>query len=307
VLELPENPAQLAALNRSLQTAADSLMSVEQRLGAIRLLALGSPGVVTNRLLVLLDSREPTQIQQAALAGLRAVRDSAMGGGLVSRWRSISPVVRPALLGVLLERRAFHDSLLAALEGGYLQIGELNLDLEQRRRLLRGGTKDIQLRAAKFMGDEEYSNRKSLVREWLEKLPATGSAPRGRLVFEEACAKCHASGTVGYRVGPDLTGVAHRSVEDLLSNILDPNMAINPGFVTVMVETRDGEAQTGLLEVESAAAITLLQAESKRTVISRGDITRLESSGQSLMPEGLEAGRTPQQLRDLIAFLQQPR
>ena len=73
------------------------------------------------------------------------------------------------------------------------------------------------------------------------------------------------------------------------------------------VETRDGEAQTGLLEVESAAAITLLQAESKRTVISRGDITRLESSGQSLMPEGLEAGRTPQQLRDLIAFLQQPR
>jgi hypothetical protein len=30
----------------------------------------------------------------------------------------------------------------------------------------------------------------------------------------------------------------------------------------------------------------------------------MATSGLSLMPEGLEAGRTPDQLRDLIAFLQ---
>jgi hypothetical protein len=34
---------------------------------------------------------------------------------------------------------------------------------------------------------------------------------------------------------------------------------------------------------------------------------RLEASGLSLMPEGLEAGMTAAELRDLIAFLQEKR
>jgi len=42
-------------------------------------------------------------------------------------------------------------------------------------------------------------------------------------------------------------------------------------------------------------------------VIPRARLQRLASAGISLMPEGLEAGLTPQQLRDLIAFLQQRR
>jgi hypothetical protein len=33
----------------------------------------------------------------------------------------------------------------------------------------------------------------------------------------------------------------------------------------------------------------------------------MTSSGISLMPEGLEAAMTPQDLRDLVAFLQQKR
>jgi len=59
------------------------------------------------------------------------------------------------------------------------------------------------------------------------------------------------------------------------------------------------------LRSESADAITLLQALGKQLVIPRKDIKRLESSGISLMPEGLEAGLTPADLRDLVAFLQE--
>lgn len=155
------------------------------------------------------------------------------------------------------------------------------------------------------MGDEEYSNRKSIVADWMAKLPAQGDAVRGRALFEESCSRCHVAGGLGHRVGPDLTGVAHRSVEDLLSNILDPNMAINPGFVAVEIETRDGESQQGLVGGESAEAVTLLQAGGTQVVIPRKEVLRMTTSGQSLMPEGLESGRTPEQLRDLIAFLQE--
>ena len=97
----------------------------------------------------------------------------------------------------------------------------------------------------------------------------------------------------------------HRSLEDLVSNILDPNMAINPSYVSFNVELASGESETGILRGESADAITLLQALGKQLVIPRKDIKHLESSGISLMPEGLETGMTPVALRDLIAFLQE--
>ena len=144
-----------------------------------------------------------------------------------------------------------------------------------------------------------------MVDEWLAKLPPTGAPQKGKAVFEERCAQCHLVGTVGHRVGPELTSMSHRSVEDLLSNILDPNMAINPAFIAYNCETISGELESGILGAESAEAITLLQASEKRVVIPRKNIKRLESSALSLMPEGLEAGLTPADLRDLIAFLQQ--
>ena len=51
----------------------------------------------------------------------------------------------------------------------------------------------------------------------------------------------------------------------------------------------------------------MLQAQGIRAVIPRAKLLRMQSTGLSLMPEGLEAGLTPQQLRDLIAFLQKRR
>jgi putative membrane-bound dehydrogenase-like protein len=305
-LGLPLAEQQFQLLEYAALAAADPAKSVAQRQESIRLLGLGNGYLetTTNALFRLLDAREPREVQQAALGELRRFKEPEIGVGLVARWRAIGPALRPALLNVLLERRAFHDSLLNALEAGSISVGELNLDLEQRRRLLRGGTAEIRERAAKFMGDEEYSNRKTLVEEWLAKLPARGDLNRGRKFFEEACARCHVSGPVGKRVGPDLTGMAHRSVEDLLSNILDPNMAINPGFVAYTVEAEDGESVTGLLGAETSEAVTLLLADEQQMVLPRRTIRKLQADGRSLMPEGLEAGRTPQDLRDLIAFLQ---
>jgi putative heme-binding domain-containing protein len=171
--------------------------------------------------------------------------------------------------------------------------------------LLRESTPEIQARAAKLIGDGEYSNRKALVDQWLAKLPPAGESARGRVVFEKTCAQCHRVGNVGHRVGPELTAMSHRSVEDLLSNILDPNMAINPGYISYNCETVSGELETGILQAESSEAVTLLQASEKKVVIARRNIRRLQSSGISLMPEGLEAGLTPENLRDVIAFIQE--
>jgi putative heme-binding domain-containing protein len=157
------------------------------------------------------------------------------------------------------------------------------------------------------MGDEEYSHRKTIVDDWLKKLPPAGDAVRGQVAFQKICAQCHQLDGVGHAVGPDLAALAHRSVEDLLSNILDPNMAINPAYVAYSVETLSGEFETGLLASESPEAVQLLQAYGRKLIIPRREIKRFAAGGLSLMPEGLEAAMTPADLRDLIALLQKQR
>src|SRR5205085_11310011 len=132
--------------------------------------------------------------------------------------------------------------------------------------------------AAKFLGDEEYSNRKAVVDEFMAKLPPNGDPARGKAVFEKNCAQCHHLANIGSKVGPDLSSVAHRSVEDILSNILDPNMAINPAFVSFTAELTSGDLETGILASETADSITLLQAQEKRVTIPRKNIKRLRSS-----------------------------
>src|SRR5690606_8699199 len=155
----------------------------------------------------------------------------------------------------------------------------LNLDLEHRRELLREAEPDIRQRAGRFMGDEEYSNRKEIVEQWLARLPETGDPAKVRVLFERICAQSHHASGLGYRVGPDLSSVSHRSVEDLLSNVLDPNMAMEPLYVAYSADLVDGEEETGLLVAETATSVTLLQAFERRAEIPRSRIRVLRANG----------------------------
>lgn len=306
-LGLPANDAQRRALGDAMKRALDPSRPSATRVEDIRLLGLGDYAAVGQTLFMLLEGPEPAAVQLASVEVLREIDDVDVAKKLLERWRALVPAVRAPVINLLLQRISFHAVLIEALETGRITLGELNLDLEQRRRLLRESATDLRARAARLMGDGEYANRKTVVDDWLQRLPAQGDATRGLATFERACAQCHALDGVGYQVGPDLAALAHRSVEDLLSNILDPNMAINPSYAGYSVETATGEIESGILQSESPEAIELLQASARKVVVPRTQIKRLESSGISLMPEGLETGLTPAELRDLISFLQQKR
>jgi putative heme-binding domain-containing protein len=63
---------------------------------------------------------------------------------------------------------------------------------------------------------------------------------------------------------------------------------------------------SGLMLEQDAANVTLIDADYRKTRIPRSDIAKLEESEVSIMPEGLLEKLTPQQRRDLFAYLQSP-
>jgi hypothetical protein len=85
--------------------------------------------------------------------------------------------------------------------------------------------------------------------------------------------------------------------------ILDPNRAVEAKFLSYTAATRDGRQFAGMLAAETGNSITLVAQENKQQTILRTEIEELESSGKSLMPEGMEKDLPPQALADLLAFL----
>jgi putative heme-binding domain-containing protein len=86
-------------------------------------------------------------------------------------------------------------------------------------------------------------------------------------------------------------------------DILNPNQAIDSNYINYAVITKNGRSFTGILAAETASSITLKRAENQTDVILRQDIEEIQSTGTSLMPEGLEKNISIEEMADLIHFL----
>jgi putative heme-binding domain-containing protein len=104
-------------------------------------------------------------------------------------------------------------------------------------------------------------------------------------------------------LGPDLETVRSSGKDILLANIIDPNREVMPKYLNYLVETRDGDALTGLVSVETQSSVVLKQANGIETTLLRSNIAALRGLGQSAMPEGLEEGLSDQALADLLDYV----
>ena len=104
-------------------------------------------------------------------------------------------------------------------------------------------------------------------------------------------------------VGPDLRSVGGHPPEKLLSNILDPSADVQPGFHAYQCHLEDGTELYGLIAAETGNSIIFKLADATTRVVLRTDIAELRGANVSLMPEGLEAGLSHQDMADLIHLL----
>jgi putative heme-binding domain-containing protein len=153
------------------------------------------------------------------------------------------------------------------------------------------------------LGQLKPSPRVDVVETYRDVLDMEGESERGRLAFRKICAACHRAEGQGHEIGPNLATMQNRGAETILVNVLDPNREVDPKYVSYLVATEDGRTLTGMIAAETATSITLKRAENATDVVLRIDVEHLQSSRQSIMPEGLEKQLDKQALADVIAYL----
>lgn len=134
---------------------------------------------------------------------------------------------------------------------------------------------------------------------------AAGNASAGKVLFTKHCATCHKLFQEGGTVGPDLNPANRGDRDYLLVSIVDPSAVIRSQFLNYVVTTQSGGVLQGVLAEQDAASITLVDAKGQRHAVPRTEIDELQESTVSLMPERLLEPLSPQELRDLFAYLQQ--
>lgn len=255
---------------------------------------------VFNLIRALLMPSEPQEVQLAALEALGTYREPAVADMLIDAWPKMTPALRDKATTILFSRTDRIAKLLDAIEAK--KITPAHLSVAAKATLARQKTPALAERIAKLIGDGSSANRKAVIETYLTTIQG-GDATRGAKVYETACMVCHKFADKGNDVGPHLGTIKAWTTEQLVTNILDPNREVSPNFSLYLVETHDGRTLSGLIASETAGNLTLKRADGGTDTVLRSEIKSLTSPGISLMPEGLEAAITPQQMADLIAYL----
>ncbi|HVJ69115.1 MAG TPA: c-type cytochrome, partial [Caulifigura sp.] len=286
-------------LEKATKTAADSSAKPAARIAAFQLLSVGEAATLLSAAQDALTPQAPASLQTAIA---KAVADHPGDGSaewMVSHWPAAAPALRTEFLEGLLRSPARTKVLLAAVEAGDIKPVELPAD---RREQLRGHPDESIRTLASKLFEAASADRLKIVADY-EPALANGNPEHGEAIFKKTCSQCHKVGKEGHLVGPQLVSVKNKSPRDLLLAILDPNREALPQYMNYTVATDDGRIFTGILVSETDSSVTLRRAEGKEDTIPREQIELMKSTGQSLMPVGMEKDLSPKDVADVIAWV----
>ena len=134
----------------------------------------------------------------------------------------------------------------------------------------------------------------------------TGDAKKGEALFRaQSCTACHTTTDGQVPKGPHLADIGKRyKTDELIESILKPSAKLAQGYEPYLFLMTDGQTFTGFVVSESAEATTIREANSVRRELKRAEIEQRAVQKVSVMPEGMVANLTREQLADLISYLQ---
>jgi len=137
-------------------------------------------------------------------------------------------------------------------------------------------------------------------------LQAQGDAARGAELFtRQACAACHTVANGQVPKGPHLVDIGERyKPAELVESMLRPSAKIAQGFDTYALVLEDGRVLNGFIVSERADSLVVREANGLARELAASQLEQRVRQETSIMPTGIVDNLTPEQLGDLIAYLQ---
>jgi putative heme-binding domain-containing protein len=255
------------------------------------------------------SAERPPAVRVAAVAALGEVDlDLSAKRVAVLMARAEDQAQMAELMLPLLGRKGGSEALAKALAGVKLPPEPSKLAHRVVSAAGRGDTALVErLNRAIGLSSRKVAYSPDLVRQLASEARAKGNAARGRDVFASKlanCTACHHIGGRGGDLGPDLSSLGTGLTPELIvESLLWPNRQIKEGYMATQVTTSDGRLVTGYKVKETAEEVHLRDASTQKVLrIARKSIDEMSDVG-SLMPEGLTAAMTREEIRDLIRYL----
>ncbi len=279
--------------------ATDSKKSAAVRGEAIDLLAYSNDAVKTLTPIACTDKDQAVRLR--AIAALGKNKEIEPWKQLFEQFSMETPV----------EQRAILDNVFASVERTGLLLDEISagqikaavIDPIHAKMLLEHKDAAIRERSKKVIASAIPADREKVLAQYQPVLKMAAEPARGRAIFEKRCSICHKIGNIGVQFAPDISDSREKKPEQLLTDIIQPNRAIDSNFFSYTAVTNDGRVHTGVLAAETSTSVTLKQQEGKSETLRRDEIDDLHNNGISFMPEGLEKDIPMQDMADLISFI----
>lgn len=289
----------VAIFSEAAVNANDSNASESARLNAIELLGVSSSKEAQAALIACLGEKQPEAIQSAAIRVLAQNSTEAVTTALIGNWPHYGPKAQTAALEALLAR---DDRAVALLEAKVVKPEAFSA--AQVQALIKHKSPKVAAAAKTALASVIPPSREEMAAKFKPAVAAKGDATKGQLQFMGRCMICHKAGANGFAVGPDLITVKTKGREALLEAILMPHKEVASQYIAYTVNTKDGQTIAGVISNDTASSMTLKMPGGAEKMLQRSEIKGSSSSGQSLMPEGLETGMTVKDMADLLSFIE---
>jgi putative membrane-bound dehydrogenase-like protein len=223
---------------------------------------------------------------------------------LVNNWPRMAKGVHGEVVNSMSKRKPLAKALLTAMKNGKIDRTLATDNTIIRIQAFNDRELNALIETAWGKTRRTPAELQSIIDKTLSELDATpASFARGKAVFDNQCAKCHVFDGRGQTVGPPLDG-AGRDIEYLLANVIDPNRVIGAPYFLRTATLLDGRVEQGVLAEEDDRSITLKVENGVLKKLLKKDLDGpVKVQEKSMMPEGLTAGMTPADFRDLVRYV----
>jgi putative membrane-bound dehydrogenase-like protein len=284
------------------EAATNRNAKLRTRVAAIETLEFAHRELSDATLTKCLTAGEPSEVQVAALRALAKHPSAESAGVVVAHWEDYDPAARSVALELLIARPDQLTVLLQAVQSGKVPASAFSPS--QVQAILQHKDRPIAELGKAVLVSVIPPSREEVRAKYQDAVRIQGDATRGQTHFIQRCITCHRAVGQGFAVGPDLITVKTKGREALLTAILEPSKEVAAQYILYTVTTKAGETLGGVIAEDNATGMTLRMPGGISRTLARSEIKGSSSGGTSLMPEGLEAGLSVQDMADLLTFIE---